>query len=156
MDLAQFPRNLGNIVQQVNPVDRQPDNARILRQALMDRLPDPPDRMGAIKEMVDRLHRTGCVTDSLAFLQSVLDRESMVIQVHPEDQKHAEHILPELQKEFHEIKNVNFEGHPSIPRGSCIVDTNFGAIEARFDDLHDQIEKILHLAPPNPDAPGPS
>ena len=89
-------------------------------------------------------------------VQSVLDRESMVIQVHPEDQKHAQHILPELQQEFHEIKNVNFEGHSSIPRGSCIVDTNFGTIEARFDDLHDQIEKILHLAPPNPDAPGPS
>lgn len=35
------------------------------------------DRMGAIKEMVDRLHRTGCVTDSLAFLQSVLDREDL-------------------------------------------------------------------------------
>jgi hypothetical protein len=36
-----------------------------------------PDRMGAIKEMVDRLHRAGCVTDSLAFLQSVLDREDL-------------------------------------------------------------------------------
>ena len=89
-------------------------------------------------------------------VQSVLDRESMVIQVHPEDQKHAEHILPELQQEFHEIKNVKFEGHPSIPRGGCIVDTNFGTIEARFDNLHDQIEKILHLAPPNPETPGPS
>ena len=36
-----------------------------------------PDRMGAIKEMVNRLHSAGCVTDSLAFLQSVLDREDL-------------------------------------------------------------------------------
>ena len=89
-------------------------------------------------------------------VQSVLDRESMVIQIHPEDKTHAEHLLPELQKEFHEIKNVTFEGHPSIARGNCVVESNFGTIEARFDDLHDQIEKILHLAPPNPDAPGSS
>lgn len=89
-------------------------------------------------------------------VQSVLDRESMVIQIHPEDKAHAEHLLPELQKEFHEIKNVKFEGHPSISRGNCVVESNFGTIEARFDNLHDQIEKILHLAPPNPDAPGSS
>lgn len=89
-------------------------------------------------------------------VQSVLDRESMVLQIHPDDLKHAQHILPALQQEFHEIKNVTLEGRPSIPRGSCIVDTNFGTIEARFDDLQDQIEKILHLAPPLPDAPGSS
>jgi mannitol/fructose-specific phosphotransferase system IIA component (Ntr-type) len=35
------------------------------------------DRMGAIKEMVDRLYRAGCVTDSLSFLQSVLAREAL-------------------------------------------------------------------------------
>ncbi len=35
------------------------------------------DRMGAIKELVDRLHDGGYVTDSLAFLQSVLDREDL-------------------------------------------------------------------------------
>ena len=35
------------------------------------------DRMGAIKELVDRLHVAGCVTDSLEFLQSVVDREDL-------------------------------------------------------------------------------
>jgi mannitol/fructose-specific phosphotransferase system IIA component (Ntr-type) len=35
------------------------------------------DRMGAIKELVDRLHSTGFVTGSLPFLQSVLDREHL-------------------------------------------------------------------------------
>ena len=35
------------------------------------------DRMGAIKEMVDRLYTAGCVTDSLSFLQSVLVREAL-------------------------------------------------------------------------------
>ena len=35
------------------------------------------DRMGAIKELVDRMHEVGWVTDSLVFLQSVLDREDL-------------------------------------------------------------------------------
>ena len=89
-------------------------------------------------------------------VQSVLDRESMVIQVHPDDQKHAQHFLPELQQSFHDIKNVTLEGSPSIPRGGCIINTNFGTIEARCDDLQEQIEKILHLAPQMPDTPGSS
>jgi len=35
------------------------------------------DRLGAIKELVDQMRVAGCVGDSLSFLQSVLDRESL-------------------------------------------------------------------------------
>ena len=34
-------------------------------------------KIGAIKELVDRLHRGGIVTDSLSFLQSILERENL-------------------------------------------------------------------------------
>ena len=34
-------------------------------------------KIGAIKELVDRLHKEGVVTDSLSFLQSVLERENL-------------------------------------------------------------------------------
>jgi mannitol/fructose-specific phosphotransferase system IIA component (Ntr-type) len=34
-------------------------------------------KIGAIKELVDRLHRRGIVQDSLSFLQSVLERENL-------------------------------------------------------------------------------
>lgn len=39
------------------------------------------DRMGAIKELVDRLYGSRKVTDSLKFLQTVLDREDQVSTV---------------------------------------------------------------------------
>ena len=35
------------------------------------------DRLGAIKELVDRMHEAGWVDDSLSFLQSVLVREDL-------------------------------------------------------------------------------
>lgn len=81
-------------------------------------------------------------------VQSVLDRETMVIRVHPDDKVHAENYRPQLQTLFHDIRNLSFEGQPAIPRGSCIVETNFGSIEAGIDHLHDHIERILHMAPP--------
>jgi flagellar assembly protein FliH len=81
-------------------------------------------------------------------VQSVLDKESMTIKINPADKEHAENFRPELQHLFGEIKNISFEASTGIERGGCIIETNFGTVDARMDKLGEQIEKILHLAPP--------
>jgi flagellar assembly protein FliH len=81
-------------------------------------------------------------------VQSVLDKESMTIKINPADKDHAENFRPELQHLFGEIKNISFEASTGIERGGCIIETNFGTVDARMDQLGEQIEKILHLAPP--------
>ena len=83
-------------------------------------------------------------------IESVLDRESLVIKIHPDDHKELEDYGQELIQLFHEIKNVRFESHASVPPGNCIVKSNFGTVEAGLDHLDEHIEKILHLAPPPP------
>ena len=83
-------------------------------------------------------------------IESVLDRESLVIKVHPDDHKELEDYGQELIQLFHEIKNVKFESHTSVPRGHCVVESNFGTVEAGLDHLDEHIEKILHLAPSPP------
>jgi flagellar assembly protein FliH len=83
-------------------------------------------------------------------IESVLDRESLVIKVHPDDHKGLEDYGQELIQLFHDIKNVKFESHASVARGSCIVESNFGTVEAGLDHLDEHIERILHLAPPPP------
>ncbi len=80
-------------------------------------------------------------------VQSVLDKESMTIQVHPKDKEYAEKFRPELAALFGEIKNVTFEENPGIERGGCVVESNFGTVDARMDQLEAQIDKLLHLAP---------
>ena len=63
-----------------NEGQRSPDRASSvlpLDRSLMVPALQSQDRMGAIKELVDCMHRAGCVTDSLSFLQSVLDREDL-------------------------------------------------------------------------------
>jgi flagellar assembly protein FliH len=84
-------------------------------------------------------------------VQSVLDKESMTIKINPADKEHAENFRPELQHLFGEIKNISFEASTGIDRGGCIIETNFGTVDARMDKLGEQIEKILHLAPPPPE-----
>ncbi len=83
-------------------------------------------------------------------IESVLDRESLVIKIHPEDHKELEEYGKELIQLFHDIKNVTFESHASVPRGNCVVESNFGTVEAGLDHLDEHIEKVLHLAPPPP------
>jgi flagellar assembly protein FliH len=83
-------------------------------------------------------------------VESVLDRESLVIKIHPDDHKELEGYGQELVQLFHEIKNVAFEPHASVPPGNCVVESNFGTVEAGLDHLDEHIERILHLAPPPP------
>ena len=86
-------------------------------------------------------------------VESVLDREALVIKIHPDDHRELENYGQELMELFHDIKNVRFEAHSSVTPGHCVVESNFGTVEAGLDHLDEQIEKILHLAPPAPPAP---
>lgn len=85
-------------------------------------------------------------------VESVLDRESLVVKIHPEDHKELEDYGQELIQLFHEIKSVNFESHASVARGNCVVESNFGTVEAGLDHLDEHIQRLLHLAPPSPTA----
>ncbi|MBC8283105.1 MAG: hypothetical protein H8E32_04770 [Nitrospinae bacterium] len=84
-------------------------------------------------------------------VQSVLDRESMVIKIHPTDKEYAESFRPELHHMFSEIKNITFVAHSGIARGGCVVETNFGVIDARIEKLEEQIDRILNLSPAPPE-----
>lgn len=84
-------------------------------------------------------------------VQSVLDRESMVIKINPADKGYAESFRPELHHLFGEIKNIIFEAHSGVERGGCVVESNFGVIDARIEKLEEQMDRILNLAPLAPE-----
>lgn len=102
------------------------------------------------------LTREDAIKETIRFaVESVLDREKMTIRINPADKLHAESFRPELQQLFSEIKNVSFEAHPSVEKGGCIIESNFGSVDARLDKLGEQIDKILNLAPPPLENPDP-
>lgn len=86
-------------------------------------------------------------------VQSVLDKESMVIKVNPEDKEHAEAFRPELAHLYPEIQKVVIEAQSGIARGGLVIETNFGSVDARIEKLEEGLDKILHLAPPEGDGP---
>ena len=83
-------------------------------------------------------------------IESVIDKVNLTHSIHPSDKSQAEAFSPELKNLFSEIKNITFEEHPGIEKGGCVIETNFGTIDARVDQLENQIEKILKLAPAVP------
>ena len=96
--------------------------------------------------------RENAVQDMIRLaVKSVLDKESMVIKINPKDKKYAESFSPELHRLFDEIKNVNFESDPGIERGGCIIETNFGVVDASIEKLEEQIDQILNLSPVLPE-----
>lgn len=82
---------------------------------------------------------------------SILDRETLVIRVNPRDKEHAERFSPELKVLFSDIRNLHIEGHEFVKRGGCVVESNFGSVEVDLDSLMEEIEKLLHRAPPLPE-----
>ena len=84
-------------------------------------------------------------------VQSVLDRESMVIKIHPTDKEYAESFRPELLDMFSEIKNITLVPTSGIARGGGGVETNIGVIDARIEKLEEQIDRILNLSPALPE-----
>jgi flagellar assembly protein FliH len=86
-------------------------------------------------------------------VESALNRQSLVIKVHPDDYSQLQDYGQELIQLFHDIKNVSFETFSSVPIGNCVVETNFGTVEAGLNHLDEHIAKILHLAPPAPEPP---
>jgi len=85
--------------------------------------------------------------------QSVLDREYMTIKVNPEDLAHAEKFRPELSHLYPEIQKIVLEAQSGIARGGCVIETNFGAVDARIEKLEEGLDKILQLAPGDGEPP---
>ena len=80
-------------------------------------------------------------------VDSVLDKETMIIKVNPADKGYAESFRPELYLLFDEIGNISFEASPEMERGGCVIETNFGTVDAQIKHLDDEIDKILNLTP---------
>jgi len=80
-------------------------------------------------------------------VDSVLERENMVIKVNPSEKGYAESFRPELEVLFDDIKNITFESSPAIERGGCMIETNFGSVDAQIKHLDAEIDKILNLTP---------
>lgn len=74
----------------------------------------------------------------VAIMRSALEiaqtEESVVVQISPQQFEFCESLKKETGREFEFLKNVKFEAVSEITEGGCIIETNYGEIDARIEE----------------------
>jgi len=66
-------------------------------------------------------------------LTRVVEQTQVKIHLHPDDVEFLEEILGELREEFARVKDFEIVSDPSLSRGGCLLETDFGLIDATLD-----------------------
>jgi flagellar assembly protein FliH len=74
---------------------------------------------------------------------SVVSKEEIKIKVNPEDLELAKEIKMDITNLVEGVKNITFEGDISVGRGGCIIETNYGSVDARIEEQMEAVEHAL-------------
>jgi flagellar assembly protein FliH len=80
-----------------------------------------------------------------AAVAGIIGKEEIAIKVNPEDLEAARKIKTDIMSSINGLKNVAIDGDPSIGRGGCVVETNFGSIDARIEQQIEEIKQTLKI-----------
>lgn len=73
-------------------------------------------------------------------LDKVVDHERVKIRINPQDLETLQTALFEFLPHVESLENIHFEADAGLTAGGCVVETNFGNIDARMENQLDQIE----------------
>ena len=75
--------------------------------------------------------------------------ENILVRVAPSQVAFLEELKKETTRELDFVKNVTFEADKDIEVGGCVIETNYGEIDARIEErvakLWDSIEETVPL-----------
>ena len=113
-----------------------------------------------VKIMSDN-QKSVIMANVVSALKKVKGRGDVTLRVNMADAKMTTEHIKDFIKEVENIKNINVVEDSSVEKGGCIVETDFGAIDARIASQLGELEtKILEISPiksvnkvdvPNPD-----
>ncbi|MBI5454987.1 MAG: hypothetical protein HY956_10180 [Deltaproteobacteria bacterium] len=89
------------------------------------------------------IKKEGIVDCVRTALKSVVAGGEITIKVNPKDQDILLSHKGELARYGDGVKGVKVEADESVSRGGCLVDTNFGEIDASIDSVMAEIEEKL-------------
>ena len=69
--------------------------------------------------------------------------ESILVRISPEDFKFIEEFRQKVSKEFDFLKRMKFEATPDIARGGCMLETNYGMIDATIEERVGKLWTLL-------------
>nr|BFD68483.1 hypothetical protein HAGR004_35050 [Bdellovibrio sp. HAGR004] len=82
----------------------------------------------------------GILRDAVGLAQ---DEEEITVHVSQAQFDFLETLKQETGREFEFIKKINFEPNPDVAEGGCIVETNYGEVDARIEQRIEQLWSVL-------------
>lgn len=82
----------------------------------------------------------GILRDAVGLAQ---DEEDITVRVAPGQFEFLEELKKETNREFEFIKKIKFEPDPQITEGGCIVETNYGEVDAQIEQRVEQLGVVL-------------
>lgn len=76
-----------------------------------------------------------------AALETLIDKEHIILQVNPADKKLMEKHEKEIMKLFRDIKSLKIEGKESISRGGCYIRSDRGDVDATIETQFSEVAK---------------
>lgn len=88
-------------------------------------------------------------------IEAAQSEESVTVRVSNSDLEFIEHIKEKLGKEFESLKRAKFESSEDIASGGCIVETNYGDVNATVEQRVEKLwESIAGKLPRTKDTAG--
>lgn len=101
-----------------------------------------------VVKIISETQKTTVVSNVIAALKKVKTRGNVVLHVNTEDLKSASANVAEFIKRIENIQGITVMEDSSVEKGGCIVETDFGAIDARIASQLGELEsKILEVSP---------
>jgi flagellar assembly protein FliH len=88
-------------------------------------------RLAGVEIQADPSTLTNVMKSALAIAQS---EENVVVQVSPLQFEFCETLKKETGRKFEFLEKVKFEAVEGISVGGCVIETNYGEIDARFEE----------------------
>lgn len=101
-------------------------------------------------QMAARLAKTSLEGNNEAMVQILRDavslsqdEEDITVRVSPSQFEFLEELKQETGREFEFVKRIRFEPSPEVSDGGCIVETNYGEVDARIEQRIEQLWSVL-------------
>jgi flagellar assembly protein FliH len=99
-------------------------------------------------KVISENQRNVVINNVVQSLRKLKSRGDVVIRVNLADVELTSEHINDFMKMVENVKSVTVLEDSSVDRGGCIIETDFGQIDARISSqLHEIEEKIIELAP---------
>ena len=101
-----------------------------------------------VVKIISENQKTVVLSNVLAALKKIRTRGNITLRVNTEDLKLTTAHVDEFIKRIENVYGISVIEDSSVDRGGCIVETDFGAIDARISSQLAELEsKIMEISP---------